>query len=312
MKKYILYCLYDKTTLEIRYVGITSQKLYIRLKQHKKSSDSGKNLHKINWIKSVNNNIDIRQLKVDLTFTEARELELILIHKYKVKHNLVNLQDRGACGDLRVLCKDYCEKISNTLKAKYKNGSLPIQGEKGVFIYSNTGKYLGNFPNARECSKFLKIPYSKIGCICNKGGYYGKYTFSREHEIPFSNYIKCFDIVEGKLSLFFKKEELSLFLKVKGTPYNKCYNKDFFYKNRYNIRLDNLIPPLQSSLVSCNGKFYTNISKILLEYKTGGLLNYSEIRKHLRQNIVYIRGDFEIKNVYRARYKLDELRETLI
>lgn len=311
MKNYTLYCLYDNSTFKIRYIGITSQKLLVRLYQHTKSSISGKNSYKINWITSINKNIGIRSLMSNISFTIARKNEIELIKKYKNSHKLVNLQDRGACGDLRTLSKTYCDKISNTLKYKYENNIIPIQGEKEVHVYSSSGKFVKSFKNRKKCSDFLKIPYSKIGSICKNGGYYKNYTFTSENKVPFNNYIKCFDIVTGEINLFLKKEDLSIFFKVRGTPYNKLYNSNVFYKLRYNIRTDNNYPPLYSNLISYNDNIYTNLSTLIKENRNIKFTAYADIRACLSKNLVYINNNIEIKNVSRAWYKFGELLETL-
>lgn len=309
MNEFKLYCLYDKETLKIRYIGITKQPLKARLCQHLKTK--GKNTYKDSWVKSIRENVGIRTIKNSLTAEEARNLEKRLIQKYKDSHRLVNLQDRGFCGDKRVLRKEYCEQIRETLKFKYQNNILPVIGGKKVFVFSNTGKFLGEYENARICSDALNIPYSKVGEICKKGGYYTTYTFTREAKLPTDRYLKCYDILTGLVSYFFKKEELSEFLNVEGTPYNKHYNKDTFYKKRYNLRTDNNLPPLFSSLVLCNGKVYYSLNELITSEQNLSFTYYAEIRKCLNSNTIFKIDKYKIQNVSHAGYKLDELRGTL-
>ena len=111
--------------------------------------------------------------------------------------------------------------------------------------------------------------------------------------------------------LFFKKEELSLFLKVKGTPYNKHYNKNSFYKQRYNLRTDCNLPPVQTPLIICNNKIYYSLNELITKEKNLSFIYYKEIRECLNQNKQFSIDNYTIFSYTCARYKLDELRETL-
>lgn len=237
MKKYQLYCLYSLQTLIIRYIGITSQpNLKTRLYQHLKIKN--KNSYKDNWINSCNNKIGIKMLRNNLSKEIAREFEIDLIQKHKEKHKLVNLQDRGLCGDRIKLSSEKCLQISNTLKNKYQNKEILIKGEKPVFVFGRNGNLISKYQNTSLCAKELGIPYSKVGTICRKGGYYKDFTFSRNNEIPLKNYIKVIDTIEKKVYLFFKKEQISFFLKVRNASnfYSK-YDKNSLYKKRFLIKI---------------------------------------------------------------------------
>jgi len=309
IKKYKLYVLYNSNTFKIRYVGITTQKLKVRLYQHLKIKH--KNSYKENWIKKINFKVNIKSVKSNLNKIEARKLEVCLIRKYKDSHKLVNLQDRGFCGDLKLLKKDTCDKISKTLKNKYVNGEIKINGGKVVYVYSNTGKFIKRYNSNMSCARNLNIPHKKVSFICNNKGYYKNYTFTRKFMLPLKNYIKCYDVLTGKLYLFFKKEELSKFLNVNGTPYNKHYNTNFFYKGRYNIRYDNNLPPKLTSYIIHNNNYYPNLSKLLKTEKNLSSVNYKKIRTCLNNNTIFKIENHTITNLQRAWYKLDELRETL-
>ena len=237
MKKYQIYCLYSLETLTIRYIGITSQtNLKTRLYQHLRIKN--KNSYKDNWINSCHSKIGIKMLKYNLTKEEARDIEIRLIQKHKEKHKLVNLQDRGLCGDRIKLSPEKCLQISNTLKNKYQNKVISVKGEKPVFVFGRDGSFISEYQNTSLCAKELKIPYSKIGTICRKGGYYKDFTFSRVNNFPLENYIKVIDIIEEKIYLFFKKEQVSSFLGTRNASnfYNKC-DKNSLYKKRFLIKV---------------------------------------------------------------------------
>lgn len=234
-----VYCLYEIKTLKIRYIGITSQSLNKRLYQH--FYFKSKNSYKENWIKKNDSQVGIRLIKEYTKESDARNLELFLIRKYKDSHNLVNLEDRGFCGDKKILSKDRCEQISKTLKEKYQNNTLSVSGEKEVYVWDKTGKLLYKFSNAKKCSKFLNIPYSKIGVICNNKGYYKDYTFTRQNKLPIERYIKCYDFLKQELKLCFKKEDICNVLEIEKFHYINI-NSNKLYLKRYNVRTDNKYP----------------------------------------------------------------------
>lgn len=302
-----VYCLYELETSKIRYIGITSKTLRERLYQH--FYHKNKNNYKDNWIKKVDNKVGIRLLKSLKNKKEARELELSLIRKYKDSHNLVNLSDRGFCGDKIKLSKERCEQISKTLKEKYKTGEVKITGEKQVYVWDKNGIFVKKFNNGRECGRTLKIPYSKVGSICNNGGYYKDYTFSRTPELPIHNYIKCYDFLKQELKLCFKKEDILASLNIKKF-HNVNINKNKFYLKRYNVRTDNKFPPINSGNIICNNEIYNCIENVM--YSSNKILHTwrKDIKYHLDNNLIFKRDNIEIKNETCAWYKFGELLET--
>lgn len=302
-----VYCLYEIETLKIRYIGITTKDLRKRLYQH--FYHKNKNKYKDNWIKKVDNKVGIRLLKTLKNKEEARNLELYLIRKYKNSHKLVNLSDRGFCDDKIKLSKEKCEQISKTLKEKYSKGELKISGEKQVYVWDKNGIFVRKFNNGKECSEVLKIPYSKIGTICNKGGYYKDYTFSRTSELPIQNYIKCYDFLKQELKLCFKKEDIPILLGI-NKFHNININKNKFYLKRYNVRTDNNFPPFNSGNIICNGKIYSCIENVM--YSSEKILHTwrKDIKFHLDNNLIFKKDNIEIKNEMCAWYKFGELLET--
>lgn len=301
-----VYCLYEKETLKIRYIGITKNNLKQRLYEHLKIK---KNPHKDNWINKLNGQIGIRLIKSFDSKEDARELELYLIRTYKDSHKLVNLQDRGFCGDKRIASKVTCEKISNTLKKKYASGELKVIGGKGVYAWDYTGDLIGYYKNSVHCEKTLNVPKKKIGNICNHGGYYAKYTFTRESELPIERYIRCYDFELKQLFLCLKKEDICKVLKIKKF-FNKNINSDKFYLQRYNVRVDNKFPPISNGRISVNGVMHNCIESVMNSSKFLLFTWRSEIKNSLDSLIPYKRGDFFIEKCTCAGYKFGELLET--
>lgn len=304
----VVYCLYEITTLKIRYIGITSKKLKTRLYQH--FYHKGKNPYKDNWINKNNNKIGIRGIKKFNTPTQARKLELYLIRKYKNSHKLVNLQDRGFCGDKKKLSKSTCDKISKTLVKAHKENRLKKYGEKPVFVFNARGKFIARFNNAVICARELNIPYSKIAPICNnhKGcTHYADYTFTREGKVPFERYIKCYDSLTKEMFLSFKMSDIKVM--VRNLKFNggvKYINANTFYLNRYNIRKDNNFPPIITGNIICNGKKYKNLSTLMKENNIS-FINYPKIREHLNNNVNFVINNYTIKAENCAWYKFGEL-----
>lgn len=301
-----VYCLYEKETLKIRYIGITKNSLNQRLYEHLKIK---KNLHKDNWINKLNGQVGIRLIKAFDSKEAARELELYLIRTYKDSHKLVNLQDRGFCGDKIIASKGTCKKISDTLKKKYASGELKVVGSKVVYAWDCAGDLIGRYKNSVHCAKILNVPKKKIGNICNHGGYYTKYTFTREDRLPIERYIKCYDFDLKQLFLCLRKEDICKVLKIKKF-FNTNINSNRFYLQRYNVRVDNKFPPISNGKICINGITHNCIESVM---NSSDLLPFTwrrEIKNSLDALIPYKRGDFFIEKHTCAGYKFGELLET--
>lgn len=302
-----VYCLYELKTLKIRYIGITSQDLKIRLYQH--FYHKNKNFYKENWIIKNNKEIGIKLIKECISKEIARTLELTLIRKYKDSHKLVNLQDRGYCGDKIIMSKEKCKRISKTLKYKYKNNILKIQGEKEVYVWDNRGNLILNFKNTKECSRFLNIGSSKICGICIRGGYYTKYTFTRDPILPIERYFKCYDSLKGELKLCFKKEDIKKVLEIEKF-HNINIDKNRFYLNRYIVLTNNKFPPLLNGNIVCNGISYNSLNSVMYSSKSVIHTWIGDIRENLKKNTIFKRNSIQIQNEICAWYKFGELLET--
>lgn len=160
-----VYILANPNTLKIRYVGITKMSLSKRLGGHKYDSvNRNKNSHRDNWIRSIYNTYKkpiIRQIAEFSTREEARELELKLIKKYKLKHNLVNVYDEG--------------KFTKTGVK-----SARVYFTKPVYLYDEQGNFLKEFKSSTECAKYLKVKLITIEKVLYRKKKYGrniKYKF---------------------------------------------------------------------------------------------------------------------------------------
>lgn len=226
---YKIYFIADKNKCLVRYIGITKQNLKIRIYQHLKIKN--KYIYKDNWLKSINYQIKYGILFETNDFDKAREIELYLIRKYKSK--LVNLQDRGLCKDT-IWKEEHSKNISKTLKLRHANKEIQINCAKTVYVWNSFGKYIGEFETGKSCAKFLNIPYSKIGSVCNnRCRYYTNYTFSHNSTLPIEKYFKVKDILEVKTYLFLSKIQIREFLNLKFD----CYKMNKLYKKRYFISL---------------------------------------------------------------------------
>lgn len=195
-----IYCLYDPKECKIRYVGRTSKKvLEHRLIEHISKAKyferyhKGKRLpHRVNWIKKILS--EGREPKIKLLtevegWSQSHQFERQLINKWKKVRNLVNLEDRGEGGKNRIVTTEDKIKISNSLKEYYKH-NINSRSKK-VYVYDLEGNYLRFFKSVTECSKFYKIPQSKIGMNCRKEILkYKNWIFSYDKNDKVLSYVK--------------------------------------------------------------------------------------------------------------------------
>jgi len=172
-----IYCLYDPNECKVRYVGRTSKKvLEHRLIEHISKAKyfekyyEGKRIpHRVNWIKKILS--EGREPKIKLLakiegWSESHQFERQLIKKWKDVRNLVNLEDRGEGNKNRIVTSEDKTKISNSLKEYYKTNKNAKS--KTVYVYNLNGEYLKSFESGIKCSKFYKIPQTKVARNCNK------------------------------------------------------------------------------------------------------------------------------------------------
>lgn len=156
-KIYVLIC---PILLKVRYIGITKEKyLSKRLSGHLFDSinRNGKTHHH-NWIKDLHKKglkPIIRLLTICNSREEARELEISLIKKYKVKHTLTNTYDEG--------------KFKPTGKK-----SARVYLTKPIYLYDEQGNYLQEFSSTKELCKHLNITKLTAKKILSRKKRFGK------------------------------------------------------------------------------------------------------------------------------------------
>ena len=156
-KVYVLIC---PISLKVRYIGITREKyLSKRLSGHLFDSinRNGKTHHH-NWVRSLYNKGKrpiIRLLTTCNSLEEARILELSLIRKYKVKHNLTNTYDEG--------------KFTPTgIK------SARIYLTKPIYLYDEQGIFVKEYSSTKELCNELNISEITAKKILSRKKRFGK------------------------------------------------------------------------------------------------------------------------------------------
>lgn len=196
-----IYCLYDPVECKVRYIGRTSKKVLThRLIEHITKAKyfekyyEGKRLpYRVNWIKKILS--EEREPKIKLLteiegWSESHQFERELIKKWKEVRDLVNLEDRGEGNKNRIVTDEDKKNISNSLKEYYKT-SVNAKS-KTVYVYNLKGEYLRSFESGIKCSKFYKIPQTKVAMNCNKHILkYKNWIFSYEKYDKVPAYVKA-------------------------------------------------------------------------------------------------------------------------
>jgi hypothetical protein len=156
-KVYVLVC---PISLKVRYIGITKEKyLSKRLGGHKFDSinRNGKTHHH-NWIRSLYNKGTkpiIKLLTTCESWEEARKLEISLIKKYKVSHNLTNSYDEGKFS-------------SKGIK------SARVYFTKPIYLYDEKGCFIKEYSSKKELCKELNINENTAKKILSRKKRFGK------------------------------------------------------------------------------------------------------------------------------------------
>lgn len=154
---YVLVC---PISYKIRYVGITREKyLSKRLGGHIYDSinRNGKTHHH-NWVKSLHSqNLKpiIRKIGEYNSWEKARQVELLLINKYKLKHNLTNTNDEG--------------KFKPTGKK-----SARVYLTKPIYLYNEQGEFVKEFNSSDELCKELNIQKITVKKVLSRKKKFGK------------------------------------------------------------------------------------------------------------------------------------------
>ncbi len=154
---YVLVC---PISLKIRYIGITGRKyLSSRLGGHIFDSinRNGKTHHHY-WVRSIIKQglrPIIRKIAECNTWEEARILELSLIEKYKIKHNLTNTNDEG----------------------KFKSTGIKsarVYFTKPIYLYNENGEFVEEFSSTKQLCDKLNIKKNTVKKILNRKKRFGK------------------------------------------------------------------------------------------------------------------------------------------
>lgn len=161
--KVIIYALVDPITCKIKYIGRTSVSMNARLSKHIHDAKYNKRkTHKEDWIRSllkINCKPLVRKLTEIEGWDESYAFEVSLIEKYKER--LTNYYDRGP-GKLRSCREEDKQKISETLKQGYANGSIVKPTGKTIYVYKNDGTYVGEYPSIQETARQLGVYWGTI------------------------------------------------------------------------------------------------------------------------------------------------------
>lgn len=152
-----IYVLIDPITKEVRYVGITTKLLRVRLANHIYDAKKLKN-HRAKWINSLlKKGLKPEILSIDSTnsIEEAFEKEKFYISSFKAYNiNLVNETEGGEGALGRIYSDIHKQRISNS------------QHKIGIIQYSLTGEKIGEFDSIQNASSFLQVPATKIVACC--------------------------------------------------------------------------------------------------------------------------------------------------
>lgn len=161
--KIIIYALIDPITCKVRYIGRTSVSMSARLSKHIHDAKYNKRkTHKEDQIRSllkINCKPLVRKLTEIEGWDESYAFEVALIEKYKDR--LTNYYDQGP-GKLRSCRKEDREKISETLKQGYANGSIARPTGRTVYVYNSDGTYYGEYPSIQETARQLGVYWGTI------------------------------------------------------------------------------------------------------------------------------------------------------
>lgn len=169
MKNYKVYLLKARHSLNIVYVGLTSQTLYKRFIQH------------VSKRKFSPQEYFIEMVEENLTLDQAVVLEELLIEQYQTRYNGWNKSPKSINGYSnahseeqkaiwskerkgRKLTPEHRAKLNRTGKknSEYHNRMISEKASKPV-ICLNNGK---SYPSAQKAAKELNVCYKKISLVC--------------------------------------------------------------------------------------------------------------------------------------------------
>lgn len=244
-----IYVLIDPITQKIRYIGRTKCSLNTRLNGHLSKSKFKKN-HKDCWIQNLLQKGLIPKIKLFKKIKGWKESHLYeqeLIAKcVNFGFDLVNLDDRGEGSVNKIITNDQKQKISNTLKNKYKSGEIKPTKKTAVFVFDLNGNFIKSFKSLIECSIELKIPYSSLEKLLSKrvkrwknyqityGENPGKYVLNKDMSSLFKKII-LFDLQNEDKIEFESYKSLAKYLNTSTTQIRRYLKNGKVFKQNYQI-----------------------------------------------------------------------------
>jgi hypothetical protein len=152
MQKNLIYTLSDPRDNKVKYIGITSKKLTVRLSGH--CAETKANTKKVNWIKSLKN-IELKPIITEIdcvsTYEEALFFEQYWISQFRSwGFALLNLTDGGEGAKGWVPSEDYRKKRS-------------IAYSKPLSQYDLNGNFIKHWPSQLEAARYYNVESSAIG-----------------------------------------------------------------------------------------------------------------------------------------------------
>jgi CTP synthase (UTP-ammonia lyase) len=173
MREYKIYCLKHPQTQEIRYIGVTSRKLLIRLKDHINQANKINKTKNHRWLLSLESEPIIEVLKTTNCCEQASIIEKETIREYITNgFNLNNHADGG------YLTKERTYIPKDKLRKK-------------VDMYTLEGVYIKTFDSIKDAEVETNTNNSKITSCCQGGrgrrtanGYIWRYNGEELHSKP--------------------------------------------------------------------------------------------------------------------------------
>lgn len=151
LPKYTLYCLSETDRTGLRYFGVTTKKLYARLREHIAEAKTTTRLSpKVKWIRSrlsSGHNIKILRIRRFLDIEDASRLESRMVSTFKTSFNLVN----SAPGGIVKAHGKSAEGIKAWLKRRIKMRIYVIDHETTV-----REAVIWNFDSTRSARRKLR------------------------------------------------------------------------------------------------------------------------------------------------------------
>lgn len=171
------------------YIGQTVGTLDARWKRHCKDNSKCTAIHNA-IVKYGKDNFTVEEIDNAVSQDELNEKEAYWITKLNtLSPNGYNLQNGGL---REQLSKESCERISDTIKEKYRNGEISVSWTRKVCQYDKQGTLIKIWDSIREAAKELGINDKHIPSACSGkrrtvGGFMWRYyedTLGESIEFP--------------------------------------------------------------------------------------------------------------------------------